>query len=446
MTPASPTSTSRGSDKARHVLYSVWLAVAVLWCGNLILRSSHLREDADAYVQFADNLGRTHTLARTLPGGQPCPSAYRPPLYPMVLALVSGFRHVGSIHVALLHLMAGLAIATLTFDLARRLRVGAAWLVAMAAAVDPLLLFWSAYPMTETAATVLALLTIVLGLRWYDAYRHSPDVFHDAMRTHRPSSNSPLYLAGMWGVLLGVAALCRPVFLAWGVLLAVAVMRHRPSSVALRHAVALVLGAVIVLTPWAIRNHRLVGVATPLTTHGGYTLLLSNNPAYYRHLRTRGWRVAWDARELQPLLESAGLVVPQACSRFEGAYDQGCRRLAVKSIQAEPAMFARSTAVRIAQLWSPLPHAASHDGSSLRQAIRYGIAAWYVCLFGAALLGVRRAWSIDRTLTWIGLAGCLAFTLVHSVYFSNMRMRTPLMPWFYLMAAVAISHVFQRRE
>ncbi len=434
-----PSSDSHDSNPTR-VLYSIWLCVALVWGTNVMLQRHHLRDDVDAYLQFGRNVGETHTLARTLPGGRPCPSAHRPPLYPFLLAITGRFDQVGPAQVALLHLACVLGIATLTYDLARQLKLPAAWAVGLVTVFDPLLLHWSTYPMTETLATLLALLVVVVGLRWHETYRFSPGVYHDAVRSHRAGTRSSIHYAGMWGAVLGFATLCRPVFLPWGLLLAGGLLAYRPRAIASRQAAALLLGLVIVLTPWALRNRRLVGVTTPLTTHGGYTLLLSNNPAYYQHLKTRGWREPWDARELQPLLEQAGLSVPRECQPFEAAYDQGCRRLALKSIQAQPGMFLYATAVRVVQLWSPLPHATSNPESPARRAVRYAVGLWYLVLSIAAILGVRRAWRVQREITWIGLAGCLAFTLVHAVYFSNMRMRTPLMPWIYLMAAVALVH------
>ena len=440
------TSVGRHSSPTPRVLYSIWLCVALLWGTAVMFQRDHLRQDVDAYVQFADNISTTHTLARTLPSGERCPTAYRPPLYPFLLAAMSRFQPVTPATIAMLHLACILAIVTLTYDLARRLGIGPAWAVGIVTVLDPLLLHWSSYPMTETVATLLVLLSITVGLKWHDTYRQSPGVYHGAVRAHRAITRPPAYWAVLWGVLFGLAALCRPVFLAWAVLLAVGIAVYRPRAIARKQALALLLGIAMVLTPWALRNRRMVGVATPLTTHGGYTLLLSNNPAYYEHLRTRGWRVPWDARELEPLLKEAGLVVPEHCQFFEGAYDRGCRRLALKSIQSEPAMFAYATLIRVAQLWSPLPHAASAGESSTRRLVRYVIGLWYLVAGLLALGGIRRAWKAHREITWLGLAGCLAFTLVHAVYFSNMRMRTPLMPWIYLMAAVQLAAAFQPEE
>ena len=55
------------------------------------------------------------------------------------------------------------------------------------------------------------------------------------------------------------------------------------------------LAAVCGLAPWAIRNQIVVGRPIVSTTHGGYTLLLGNNPSFYDHLRTAPRGTVWSA-------------------------------------------------------------------------------------------------------------------------------------------------------
>ena len=50
-----------------------------------------------------------------------------------------------------------------------------------------------------------------------------------------------------------------------------------------------------VVSPWVIRNRLVFGRWIATTTHGGYTLLLGNNPDFYRHLRQRSVGPSLDA-------------------------------------------------------------------------------------------------------------------------------------------------------
>ena len=420
-------------------LAAVWLCVAVVWGGNLWVQRAHFERDVDAYIEFARNVNETGVFARTLPSGERCPSAFRPPLYPLLLSALSGFGSVSAWQIAILHFLCGIGIATLVYRLGRRVDRRVGTLAAMFVAFDPLLLYWSTYPMTETIAALLALIVIELGVCWHDVFSQSKGVFHGARADFRPSGISPGYLAAFWGASLGLATLCRPVFLVWGLILAGWIINHAPRRLAVRQASILLVGCAIVLAPWAWRNARMVGRATPLTTHGGYTLLLANNPAYYQHLRKGRRREVWDAKQLAPLLDNVGIVVPDKCEPFEVAHDRQCRNLAFDTIFSQPFMFAFASFTRVVELWSPLPHKTTFIESRKRWAARYLIACWYLLIYGAAGYGMVRA-KDDRSLllVHIGLAGAVAFTLVHLVYFSNMRMRAPLMPWLCLVAAIGV--------
>ncbi len=48
----------------------------------------------------------------------------------------------------------------------------------------------------------------------------------------------------------------------------------------------------LTISPWAIRNWQVFGRPIITTTHGGYTLWLANNPAYYREV-VEGGAPAW---------------------------------------------------------------------------------------------------------------------------------------------------------
>ena len=77
--------------------------------------------------------------------------------------------------------------------------------------------------------------------------------------------------------------------------------------------------------------------------------------------------------------------------------------------------------------------------------MRWGTGGWYLLIYVAAALGVGRLGRRLGSSPW--LAGCLltgVFTLVHLLYWSNMRMRAPLIPVLALLAAVGITDIFGR--
>jgi hypothetical protein len=68
------------------------------------------------------------------------------------------------------------------------------------------------------------------------------------------------------------------------------------------------------------------------------------------------------------------------------------------------------------------------------------VAAWYVTVYLLAALGVYRLRGKLLRTPWVyGLLLCLVFTAVHTFYWSNLRMRAPLMPFVALVASIAIA-------
>ena len=101
-------------------------------------------------------------------------------------------------------------------------------------------------------------------------------------------------------------------------------------------------------------------------------------------------------------------------------------------------MFALSCLYRVGWLWALAPHEAS-------QGARMAIGAWYAVWFACAVWGVVRISRGWGTPAWLAAATLvLTLTLVHAVYWSNMRMRAPLMPLVYVVAAVPLCGAWKR--
>jgi hypothetical protein len=123
-------------------------------------------------------------------------------------------------------------------------------------------------------------------------------------------------------------------------------------------------------------------------------------------------------------------------------------------------MFLYAAAIRTGRLWAPLPHPVGHESPRRRWA-RYAVGAWYAAVLAAAAVGLiagLRAlkaaewetgppdapgkcpsipcYSIFTSRAWLwGLLQVVCFMVVHAFYWTNMRMRAPLMPVVALAAA-----------
>ena len=411
----------------RWSLFAILLLTVVIRGGVIVLTPGALTEDPDAYRELAHNV-----LEHGVLGQGRVPSAYRPPLYPLLLVPCYALGDAaGRWAVGVLHVAMGVATVGLVWWLGRRAGLGlAAAGAAVLVACDPILLVQSAEVMTETPATLLAVAAL-------------------AAQVHAAGRPSPAR-GLVAGAVLGLAVLCRPTFLPWAAVSVVALAwlrRGRPGGLAAALAAAGAL--VLVLLPWVVRNQVHFGKPIATTTHGGYTVYLGNNPSFYEHLRRGPRDRVWEAEAFDAAWSRRA---PRRTPAEELAADRLAYAKAWESARREPAMFVYSSLVRVAWLWRPLPHQLAPDEGPLRRTGRLIVAAWYLAVYAAAVVAVvrlrRRRGAFRRRRLMLWLCGGLLLatvTAVHSVYWSNMRMRAPLMPVVALAAAAACTVTYPTR-
>lgn len=408
----------RCSAVVRHPA-ALLVVVCLIRGGVLWLRSEQLAGDPDGYRALADNL-----LSSGVFGHGQVPTAYRPPLYPLLLAGCLKLTTHSIFAVAALHGVLGVATAVLTVVLGRQCRLGGfASLAGLLVACDPILLHQSTLVMTETLAAFLAAAALVLV----------------TAAAERRSSR----VAALAGVVVGLAVLCRPTFLLWLATLAAGLAWSGGWRMCVRQAGAMLVAAALVLLPWAVRNRVQLGRPIVTTTHGGYTLLLGNNADYYAHLARAPWGAVWQADRLDAELRATR-------SRDELANDRREYALAWQTLRNQPGMFARACLARVGRFWGILPHdvAARHAGQTepaIVRGLRYGVAAWYLGVFGLALAAIAsREIAVTRPPWLWGVLLAVSFTAAHALYWSDLRMRAPLVPLISVMAASGAQWIRRR--
>lgn len=361
--------------------------------------------DADAYRQLAAELWDAGQYA--LDGR---PTALRPPLYPLLLTPLNALGEWTNQGIGWLHLTLGVAAVVGTWCVARSMGLnrGAA-LAALTVALDPILLNQSRLVMSETAAACCA----SFGL-W-------------SLAEFWRRRTAPAALAG--GVALGLACVCRPEFFPWMMLAAATVFimseghmaRHR----AIKHAAIILFVAAIPVALWAARNVVALGRPILLTSHGGYTMYLANNDRLYDYWRKGDTRLPWDSAEFD---REVAVEMRRRGESFVES-DAWCYAAAWDTIRRRPGDFLHATWRRAARFWSPLPYPRSLEEPGGQRGMRYGIAVWYVGQYAAALLGM---WKLGRRAIsppWVwGLLLVLCFAGIHSIYWSDMRMRSAVIP------------------
>lgn len=389
----------------------------VLWLGR-----DSLSMDPDAYLALANTWRETGTFGRIDAQGTPVPTAYRPPLYPWVISWfpAPSDRVANPWWIMGLHGTLGIATCAATLAIGKRLGLPplACWFAVFWVACDPILLRQSTLIMTETLATFLG------AILWWWWLR-------DATVPRDRWSGHPLLL----GIGMGLAVLCRPTALAWIVLWwSLALIEKRWRWVA-----TCVLGMSFAMVPWGVRNAILIGEPIATTTHGGYTLYLANNPVLYRHWQSsvsREWdEEAFHARWRVERSQSANL--------DELTSDRLAQGLAWSTIRSSPGTFLQGCAIRTGWLWALWP---SHRQAST--ATQIAIAIWYAIVFFLAIAGwVHLMRSGVAVRFWVpGLLLVASLTLVHSVYWSNMRMRAPAVPILALLSGCGLLRCSPARE
>lgn len=381
---------------------STLVVVGLLTRGAVLLSTPGRLVDPDNYLPLARALaeGRGFVI-----NGRP--TAYRPPLYPIVLApltLVPGeYLDPG---VAGLHLVLGGATVALTAWTARRwgLSRGRALAAAAIVACDPVLVVQARAVMTETLSAFL--LTATLAALTVPGRRG----------------------AALGGLGFGLASLCRPSVLPALTLVAGAAFVTGPGGWRRRAqtAAVMVAAAVATLVPWAWRNARALGEPVWTTTHGGYTLALANNPAYYADVLDGPSGAVWSGPNQRRWWDdlnraTSGMTEPQA-NRFLIA--SGARMLGER-----PRDFARASLARLGRFWSVAPSGAVYPAR-----LRLATALWTVPLWVAMIFGFlhRDIW------TWPCVSALLcvaALSAVHAVFWTDLRMRAPIVPAIALIAA-----------
>ncbi len=386
-----------------------------------------LVRDRDAYLGIARNIsaGKGFCSPETT-----TPTAFRPPVYPIVIGVL-GLILPEPTAVATVNIVAGLATVWAVWVL-----VGLWWkpvfrqqlTAAIAIAADPLMLRYSAQSMTECLFTALTAWTVVGVTRIWK------------------SSPGTVATAGLTGVVAGLAALCRPTLFPFLGLIWVAMFVFIPHDhVASRWQrwkplLTFALCLSLVLATWAGRNFVVLGQPILTTTHGGYTLLLGNNPVFFEEVAKQPWGTVWQHESLVRWQASLAEAMQRDLGDLatEVDADEWYTRQATHAIHDDHDGFHDAVWYRIRSFWSLAPRGPEVTGTRFLPLL----AMWYAGLFLLAGVGFLKA-AVRRQPAAI-LGGLLIATVagLHLVYWTDTRMRAPLHPVLITFAA----GVFSRRD
>ena len=414
-------------------------ALRALYSFGFVDREALLEYDGRDYVELSRNLwqGHGYVIGRyrwfePRPAQHPPahhPEVYRPPLVPLWGAALHALPGPWFTWARLFQAGVGTLAVYLAWVLGRSLFTDRTGLVCAAIlAVYPYAVYYSGRWSTEMLFGALVLLALCVA--W------------EAMRTGR-LRGWPLV-----GLAAGLASLARPNGLAvlvgllvWALFAMRGRVRRRIGAGAL-----LVLGAVLVLGPWTVRNWLVAGVPTPATLFGAYNFWLGNNPHMARMYRTThdvAFRevqrelYAQESASRVQLMEALGIHRPAETARQ-------WREDAWRYLTHHPGEAAYIWLRRGLHYWRPWPNRATTPPalwwlstltvSPLLVLGAMGAAGWW-------RRGRRRAVGLLLVAPVCGMLGALPFVL-------HLRLRFPTMdlPWAVLAAAGLVLLVRPRRS
>lgn len=422
------------SDRQRNRRRQIVLLLGLMLAGGALRlavqmgRGDELRTDPDAYVALASGILQHGGFQ--LPASD-LPTAFRPPVYPLLLSAPLAGRLPEAQAVLIVNLLMGTLLVPAAWWLATVAGLTGGWALwpAMLCALDPLLLRYSSLPMTEVTAATL--LTVALAVQLTAIQRFQK--FRSSAIGWRVSA----------GVLFGLSGLTRPVtFLTCAAvcvaeLLFVRPPTGQPSRGRLFRPLLIAAGAALVLLPWVWRNAVVFQTFVPATTHGGYTLLLGNNDVFYREVVQADGQPVWGIdsltawqRSLQQRMREQGVSINDETAVDRWMYDQARR-----SIGRHRPEFLRACLLRWKRFWAVTP---TLPGGSV--VVRTMVGVWYMTLFALLLCSLRPS-LVGRPDVLILWAAVISFLVLHTFYWTNTRMRAPLAAVIAVLAMIAWQHL-----
>ena len=326
--------------------------------------------------------------------------SYTVPGYPFFLAStykVFGYKHWV---VRLIHVLIGSFSCLLGYLIGARIFNKAVGLFAACImAVHPYLSLLTAYLLAETLFTFLLLLTVFWLIK----------------------SDQGLSLGYCLaiGICLGIAALTKPLMLAFPAFLFLwAWLNFQNKKVAFKVTFLIVLFMSLTIAPWTYRNYRISGEFIPLCTGIGDNLWEGNNPEVFQNVDKRGMRYFPEKIRIKEDLSGPEL-------------DRRYARLAWQFIRENPRQFIILLYYKFLRFWQwGYP-------STLRNKII--IFLYGIFFFPFMIAGFFLSFKYSRR-SWILHILALYFTTVILIFFasdgtSGIRYRVPLEPYLSIFAA-----------
>ena len=351
------------------------------------------------------------------------PIQRRGPLYPLLIGLL---YLIFGVHVWIVHLAQAVmfgATAWLVYDMGRRLFASqrAAIIAGVACALNPLLLRYVATLHCEAFLIFLFTLMVWQTVR----FRERPTVLNGVLVGAA---------AGLTCLVKAVALVYPAVFAA---LLALELFRaNRQRALAAIPWVPLALMFVsmaAVISPWTIRNYKVLGHFVPVSTGTSDAVLRSFIFSRTEFITLREPPYTGAENDSNDLFKALAKEAGTEWQKDEWETEQILNKAAKKKVLAEPGAFVRKTVVGVFTFW--------YQMTSLKNSLVVGVSALFAWVF--AIIGWRRARGEGRKV-WMVLAPALYLNILLALLLALGRYSAPVVPGVLVVAGYGVDTLLSR--
>jgi len=401
------------------VAFALRLAAAFWWENRLPVGQRFAFGDSESYWVLAGQIARGEPYQF----GHGQARIFRTPGYPILLAglfwTASGpppviwARALG----AVLGTLAVGGVIWLTRDL---FSIRAAMLAGVIAALYPAAIGMSVFVLSEAPFCPLMLAQLIACVA--------------AARCECPKRATGLALVA--GVIAGIATLVRPSWLhftpfAIGIAFVLFGQRKRQLLI----GVAMMIGLMLAMAPWWMRNYGITGKLTLTTTQFGASLYDG-----WHEGANGGSDMQFVERFYQEQLQADAADPASAVGTFEERLDNRMRSAAIDWARQNPLRVVQLAGNKFLRMWSPWPNADAMQGWTYRLAILLGDTPLMLLAVAGAIRFVRRGWPFT-----LCIVPAIYFTCLHMIFVGSIRYRQPAMLVLIVLAAGFVNDWWRAR-
>ena len=346
-----------------------------------------------------------------LPSPDAPPTAWHPPLYSMIIAIIYSIFGKYPVAVYLFHILSRSVVCVLVYFIAQELfqnrRISI--LSGIVSALIPDLIYGVNRFQKENLYLLLMCIFVFIMARF----------------CRKSSFKKSIAL----GVLGGMLCLTRSEFLLAAILMPGVFLTMRPRRIMAKHAACFGSIVLVFILAWGIRNHLVFDKWIFSATGRGTTFSQSNNNASTGHSLS-GLRRG----------ERPGLAIMRVCDD-ETTADDKAFELGKAWIKQNPSKFLLLLPKKFIGLWGPVPRGLAIEESN--KAIYFAILAENLVLLPLFLYGLFITAPHWRRLLPIYIL-FLQATATALIFYGNLRTRAPVLPFMIVIASYAVVHLWDK--